>query len=70
MSVNIKKGVRMAAKEQGVSKKEFMDEIQHAIDVAWNNPECAENRAVLFPDGKPEPEAFLRRLAEIIDMKN
>ena len=64
MSVDIKKGVRMAAKEQGVSQKKFMDEIQYAIDVAWNNPSSAEFRAKMFPEGKPTPEVFLQRVAQ------
>ena len=64
MSIDIKKGVRMAAKEQGVSQKKFMDEIQHAIDVAWNNPSSAEFRARMFPEGKPNPELVLERVAQ------
>lgn len=32
----------------------------------WNNPEGAELRAKLFPDGQPTPEEFIRVLAEYV----
>lgn len=67
MSVNIKQGVKRAAKEHGVSQKDFLAEIQQTIDATWNNPTGAENRAKLFPDGKPTPELFLQRIAQIVD---
>ena len=67
MSVNIKKGVKRAAKEHGVSKNEFLAEIQQTIDATWNNPKGAENRARLFPEGKPSVDLFLRRIAQIVD---
>ncbi len=38
--------------------------MQEAIDYAWENPEGAELRAQLFPDGKPEPEEFIKTIAE------
>ena len=69
MSINTKRGMKRAAKDYGVSKKKFMDEIQHTIDVTWSNPEGAENRARLFPNGKPTPELFLQRIAQIVDEK-
>lgn len=37
--------------------------MQEAIDVAWENPDGAELRAQLFPEGKPTPEIFVERLA-------
>ena len=59
-----------AAKEHGVSQEEFLAEIQQSIDAAWNNPKGAENRARLFPEGKPSVDLFLRRIAEIVDKQN
>lgn len=38
--------------------------MQEAIDAAWNNPEGADLRAKLFPEGKPAPELFIQRMAE------
>ena len=38
--------------------------MQEAIDAAWNDPEGKEFRDQLFPDGKPEFEEFLRKIAE------
>jgi hypothetical protein len=67
MSVNIKKGVKLAAKANGVSQEEFLAEIQQSIDATWNNPKGAETRARLFPEGKPTPELFLQRIAQIVD---
>ena len=44
MSVNIKKGVKRAAKANGVSQEEFLAEIQQTIDATWNNPKGAEKQ--------------------------
>ena len=70
MSVNIKKGVDLAAKASGVSREEFLREIRQTIDATWNNSNGAEARNTLFPDGKPSPELFLERIAQIVDMRN
>lgn len=38
-------------------------EIQIAIDKTWAGLEGAELRSMLFPEGKPAPEIFIRRMA-------
>ena len=40
--------------------------MQEAIDAAWNNPEGAELRAKLFPDGKPTVEEFIKTIAATV----
>ncbi len=41
-------------------------EIKKAIDEAWNNREGKELRDKLFPNGKPEPEEFVRGISQAI----
>ena len=49
-------------------KKKLKDEqyIRLAIDAAWENPDGADLRAKIFPEGKPEPKVFIERLGEYV----
>ena len=38
--------------------------IQEAIEAAWSCPSSLEFREKLFPEGKPDPDTFIRRLAD------
>ncbi len=60
--MDISYAINQIANENGMSKNEILDEIQNAIDAAWNNPDGAKFREVLFPEGKPSPEVFLQRM--------
>lgn len=40
--------------------------MQEAIDAAWANPEGAVLRTLLFPQGKPTVEEFIKTVAEYI----
>ena len=44
MSVNIKQGVKRAAKANSVSQEEFLAEIQQTIDATWNHPKGVEKQ--------------------------
>ncbi len=39
-------------------------EVQNIIDTTWENPQGKELRDRLFPDGKPEPEEFIKTVAQ------
>lgn len=43
--------------------------MQEAIDIAWNNPEGAVLRALMFPDGKPSPEEFVSTVSAFVKSK-
>lgn len=53
---------RIAA-QTGTTPEEIRADIQAAIEAAWNDPDSATFRAQLFPEGKPEPEQFIRVMA-------
>ena len=62
---------RKIARQNGVSVAEVKEEMQKAIDAAWDDPDkTAENRFMQYqvkPDGtKPTPEEFIRFNAELI----
>ena len=54
--------INQVAQENGKSQNEILDEMQNAIDAAWESPNCAKLRTVLFPEGKPDPMVFIRRM--------
>lgn len=56
---------RKIARKNGVSAKEVREEMQKAIDAAWDNPDKTAKNIFLQnqikPDGsKPTPEEFIR----------
>jgi hypothetical protein len=61
--MDAKSAIKKIAKQDNVSEEEVRREIQNAIDQAWETKTVLQ--AVLFPDGKPDPETFLERLAQI-----
>lgn len=50
-------------------KKRKYREMSKAIEAAWANPNGAELRAKLFPEGKPTPEVFVQRISEYTQKK-
>ena len=42
---------------------EQREAMQEALDIAWSDPDCAEFRERLFPEGKPSLETFVARVA-------
>lgn len=62
---------RKIARQNGVSVAEVREEMQKAIDAAWDNPDkTAENKFMQYqvkPDEtKPTPEEFIRFNSELI----
>ena len=62
---------RKIARQNGVSVKEVKDEMQKALDDAWNNPnksaECIANQNTFMANGeKPTVDEFIRITAERI----
>ena len=67
--MSIRSVYRKIARKNGVSVKEVKEEMQKAIDAAWDNPDkTAQNiflQNQIKPDGsKPTPEEFIRFNAE------
>lgn len=58
--------IKRVALAQGISEEECRQEMQTFIDATWDQPEGAEERAELFPEGKPSPELFIQRISAII----
>ena len=60
------KAIKSAAKNNGVSEQYVRDEMQKALDAAWNSSdeEALKRQRELFPDGKPTLEEFIRRVAK------
>lgn len=54
------------AEQNGTTPEEVRAEIQAAIEAAWNDPDSATFRKQLFPEGKPEPEQFIRVMAGLV----
>lgn len=49
-----------------MTKEEAM---QEAIDLAWENPEGADLRRLLFPESKPTPAEFVARISAYVREK-
>lgn len=60
--MDAKSAIKTIAKQDGVTEEEVRREIQNAIDQAWKTKTVLQ--AVLFPEGKPDPETFLERVAK------
>ena len=60
------KAIKRAAKNNGVSEQHVRDEMQKALDAAWNSSdeEALKRQRELFPDGKPTLEEFIRKVAQ------
>lgn len=54
--------LKHVAEQNGTTLDDVRQEMQAAIDAAWENPDGAELQHQLFPDGKPTPEEFIRTL--------
>lgn len=54
------------ARKNNVSPNEVYNEIQLAIDVAWNSDTSKEFRKMIFPNGKPTPEEFIEIIAKLV----
>ena len=59
--MDAKSAIKEIAKQDGITE-EVRREIQNAIDQAWKTKTVLQ--AVLFPEGKPDPETFLERVAK------
>ena len=69
MNSHIKKVIHEAAQKHGISDVAYVKHVQDVIDATWNNPEGAELRAQLFPDGKPTVSKFISTIAELAKKK-
>lgn len=63
----IKESINKVAKENHLPKNTVLDEMQKALDAAWESkePEAMKKQQELFPSGKPSVEEFIKRIAEL-----
>lgn len=52
------------ASRQGVSKEKVIQTLQDVVETVWSQSEGAEQRAELFPEGKPTLGTFLQKMVE------
>jgi hypothetical protein len=62
--MNAQDAIKAIAKQDGITEEQVLQEMRHAIDVAWENPNILQQ--AMFPEGKPDPVTFIRRTAEMI----
>lgn len=62
-----KSAISRTADHYGVSEAEVRQEMQIALDMAWEStdPEVKRMQAELFPEGKPTLEQFIVALADL-----
>ena len=58
--------IEKTAKHFGVSVLELYDEMQKAIDAAWNTKDelALKRQLELFPNGKPTVEEFIAKISK------
>lgn len=63
----IKKSISKVAEKNHLPKDIICDEMQKAIDTAWETkePEAVKKQQELFPNGKPSVKDFIKKIAEI-----
>jgi len=54
------------AHKNGVTLEQVEQDIQDAIDGAWDNPDFRERQKKLFPDGKPTIEEFIMKMSQFV----
>ena len=70
-SKQINKHINKVAKQNHLSKDSVKEEMQKALDAAWesNDPEALKKQHELFPDGKPSVEEFIKKISEVASAK-
>lgn len=60
--------ITKTAKYHGISEQFIRDEMQKALDAAWNTTDekTLKRQRELFPDGKPTLEKFIQKIAQLV----
>lgn len=63
-----KKAIKNTAKNHGVSEQHVREEMQKALDAAWNTNDITalKRQRELFPNGKPTLEEFIRKISQTV----
>lgn len=61
-----RKAIKKTAKQYSVSEQHVREEMQKAIDAAWNTKDetALKRQKELFPNGKPTVEEFVTELSK------
>lgn len=62
------KVIKKTAKNNGVSEQHVREEMQKALDAAWNTTDEAamKRQKELFPNGKPTLEEFIQKVSRMV----
>lgn len=65
--MNPKRAVKKTARNYGVPEQYVREEMQKALDAAWNttDEEALRRQRELFPNGKPSLDEFIRKVSQI-----
>lgn len=60
------KAIKKTAKNNGVSEQHVREEMQKALDEAWNttDEEALRYQKEMFPNGKPTIEEFIKKVSQ------
>lgn len=61
------KVIKKTAKNNGVSEQHVREEMQKALDAAWNTTDEAamKRQKELFPNGKPTLDEFIQKVSRM-----
>lgn len=61
------KAIKKTAKNNGVSEQHVREEMQKALDAAWNttDKEALKRQQELFPNGKPTLDEFIKKVSRM-----
>ena len=61
------KAIKKTAKNNGVSEQHVREEMQKALDAAWNTTDEAamKRQKELFPNGKPTLDEFIQKVSRM-----
>lgn len=64
--MNSKRAVRKTAKSHGICEQQAREEMQKALDAAWDTTDekALKRQRELFPGGKPTLEEFIHKISE------
>lgn len=62
------KVIKKTAKNNGVSEQHVREEMQKALDAAWNTTDEAamKRQKELFPNGKPTLDEFIQKVSRMV----
>lgn len=60
-----KYAIKEIARRENIAEEEVRKEVQSVIEKIWDTDGTLQ--ALLFPEGKPDPETFIERIAKALE---